>query len=884
MPAPRHRRLFRLPFSRATAAEVDDEFQFHLLMRARDLERLGHSPERARAMALAEFGDIDDARRVCRAEDEERMRDHRRSQWLDGLRQDLWYAVRGLRRQPGFALSIVLTLGLAIGIAASAYGVVHAYLVRPLPYPEADRLVRVVPEAANGRLPDPERLQQIDWSVADRVFAATASWNPDGFTIAGTDRTESVRGAWVSAPYFTVLGKRPALGRVFEPAEHAGTGSAVILSDALWSRLFARDPSLVGRAIRVQSLEVPDRAELVTVVGILPPDSWHVDQFTDLLRPMPPGPQYPMMARLEPGVTIQAAEARLNALVLPQMPGVDSAFRFTLVGAQEAYTRSVRTTLIALVGGALFLLLIAGANIAGAKTARAVARRAEIQLRLALGASRARVIQQLLVENLLVAGLAGLAGAVLAGAFLASVGAIVGERLGTGVPGGGGRLALGPGMLASIAAAGALVGTAFGLVPALLLTRRAAAADGVGEAMGGVRGGATAAVPPALRWGLIVAQVAFTVMLLAGAGLMGRTILAIALTPLGFDERQVVQGNLFLPPTRYPDDNAIRRGLAGILAEAAVAPGIRATAGAFPDPLRGFVLPPARVSSDVGGSAGVEERPASSYVVTPGFFESLAIPVNAGRAFGEQDGAEALPVAIVSETLARQLWPGQAAIGRRLRTAEDSVWRTVVGVAGEIRLPVEAAPSGELYLPFGQRPIRLVFLLARVSGDPAGQAAELQRAVSRADDGLGLGGVAPLDDLASRMTGRHQALATVLSVFALLALGLAMLGLYASLAYVVAQRRREIAIRVAVGADRWSVCRLVAREGAMLVTVGLALGLALSLSLTGLLRSQLYGVTPTDPATYAAIVALLGGSALIAAIAPLQQASRVNPVEILRTE
>jgi hypothetical protein len=286
----------------------------------------------------------------------------------------------------------------------------------------------------------------------------------------------------------------------------------------------------------------------------------------------------------------------------------------------------------------------------------------------------------------------------------------------------------------------------------------------------------------------------------------------------------------------------------------------------------------------VGGSTGVEERPASEYVVTPGFFESLTIPVKAGRAFGEQDGAGALPTAIVSETLARQLWPGQTAIGRRLRTAEDSVWRTVVGVAGEIRQPVEADPSGELYLPFGQRPSRIIFLLARVSGDPAGQAAELHRAVTRAADGVGLGRVAPLSDLASRRTGRHQALATVLSVFALLALGLAMLGLYASLAYVVAQRRREIAIRVAVGANRWSVCRLVAREGAVLVTVGLALGLVLSLSLTWLLGSQLYGVTPTDPGTYVAIVALLGGSALVAAIVPLRQASGVNPVEILRSE
>lgn len=471
MTRPRHRRIFRLFSTRVDPAEVDAEFESHLAMRARDLEKQGHSPDRARAQALAEFGDVNDARRFCQAEDERRMHRYRWTQWLESLGQDLSFAARALRRQPAFAVSTLVTLSVAIALAVTAYGIVHAYLVRPLPYPESDRLVRVLPRATGDRFPDPRFFEQVDWSVADGIFAATASWNPDAFTIAGHDRTEVVRGAWVTGSYFTVLGLKPALGRPFEPAEHVESGPAVIISDALWARLYARDPSLLGRAIRVESLEVPDRADLVTVVGIMPAGSWHVDRFTDLLRPLPLGPQYPMMARLKAGMPIAEAERRLNVVVLPQMGSIDSSFRYAVVGVQQDYVERVRPTLAALLGGALFLLLIAGANVAGAQTARSAARRAEMQVRSALGASRARIMFQLLVENLVLATTSGVIGAALAGITLAAVGAAVGERLGTAIPGGSARLALQPGLLVLMIAIGSLIGAAFGLLPAIVLTR-----------------------------------------------------------------------------------------------------------------------------------------------------------------------------------------------------------------------------------------------------------------------------------------------------------------------------------------------------------------------------------------------------------------------------
>ena len=811
------------------------------------------------------------------------MRDYRRTLQLDNLRQDVLLAIRALRRQPTFALSTVFTLGVAIALATSAYGVMHAYLVRPLPYADPGRLVIVRATPTRDEFPNMPRLNDVDWRVQDSVFADLVRWDLDAFTLAGGDRPESVQGAWVNPGYFSALGMRPAVGRPFEAAEFASRAPVVILSDALWARRYDRDPSLIGRTIRLQSLDNPRLAELATVVGIMPPNTWHINRFTDVLRPLPNDARFAMIARLKSGMTRQDAERRLNALVLPQLGKVDPAYRLSLSGVQEEYTYRLRPTLIALVGGALFLLLIAAASVAGAQTARTSGRRAEVQVRVALGASRSRIVLQLLTESLVIAVAAAVIGGAIASAVLATFGETVGAQLGASIPGGADRLALGPGVLALVVVAGALVGAVFGLLPALLLTRVVTRVDGLAGSFGSQKGAARSAASPVLRRGLIVAQVAFTMMLLVGAGLMARTILTIANTSLGFDDERVVKGDMFLPPARYETEAAQLAGVERLLAGLREAAGVRDVAISFPDPLRNFTGPNVQVH---GGTVARADSgpPASQYRVTPAYFDVLAIPLRAGRRFGANDDASVAPIAIVSEGLARAMWPGETAIGRRVRAANDSVWRTVVGVVGEMQQPVETTPLGELYVPFAQEPVPLLFALARVTGDPRGMEATLQRAVARVDDGLGLANVRALSELTDRATSRHRALATVLSVFGVLALGLAMLGLYASLAYVVQQRRREIAIRVAVGANDWAIRSLVSREGFAVVAGGLVLGVAMSLALTRLLASQLYGVTPTDPGTFAGIAALLSVAALGAALAPLRQAARVHPAEIMRAE
>jgi predicted permease len=887
VPAKRYRRSFRLRFTRAEAADVDEEFRFHLTMRTRELEALGHAPDRAREIALMQFGDLDDARRFCRAEDEERMRDYRRTLWLDNVRQDVLLAIRTMRRQPAFAFSTVLTLGIAIALAASAYGIVHAYLVRPLPYPDADRVVQVRPMPTRDPFPNmPSRraFDNVNWRLADSAFADIVTWDLDAFTLAGGDRAESVQGAWVSSGYFSTLGTRPAVGRSFEPGEFASRAPVAILSDAVWSRRYNRDPSLIGRSIRLQSLDNPELAEVVTVVGIMSPNAWHVNRFTEILRPLRLDSRFVSMARLKPGMSIQDAERRFNALVLPQLGKIDPAYHLSLARVQDEFTYRIKPTLLALMGGATFLLLIAGASVAGAQTARAAARRAEVQVRLALGASRRRITMQLLTESLVIAFVAAVIGATIAGTVLATFGNTVGTQLGASIPGGADRLALGMGMLTLVVGVGALIGAAFGVLPALVVTRAVALSGSLSGSLGTQKGTARSIASPVLRRSLIVAQVAVTMMLLVGAGLMARTVLTIATTSLGFNDEHVVKSDLFLPPVRYKDGAAQRAGVERLLAGIAAIQGVRNVATSFPDPLRTFNGPNVNVMADVGAARTDSGPPAAQYTVTPGYFGVLDIPLRAGRTFGPQDDSQGPPVVIVSEGIARTLWAGETALGRRVRVAGDSVWRTVVGVVGEMRQPVESTPLAELYVPFAQDPTALLFILTRVAGDPREMAAALQRAVAGVDDGLGLANVRPLSELTDRVTSQHRALATVLSLFALLALGLAMLGLYASLAYVVAQRRREIAIRVAVGASAWAIRGLVAREGVALVAGGLVLGVGLSLALTRLLASQLYGVTPTDPGTFGGIATVLGASALLAALAPLRQAARVQPAEIMRSE
>lgn len=870
------RRLVALEFLRKSERELRDEFRFHLDMRAAELERAGLAPDQARAEALRQFGDVDDAWAYCHNEDRQRMRAHRLTTWLGNLRRDLILAWRTTRRQPAFAATTVVVLGIAIAIATSVYGVVHAYVVRPLPYPDADRLVQIIAGPSREPFRNPPSLANVDWTAVDSVFAATVSWDLDGFTLAGDDRPEYVDGAWVSSGYFTALGMRPAIGRGFAPDEYTSGAPVAIISDALWSRRFGRDPGVVGRTIRAHSTDRPRENQLVTIVGVMPTGTWHVSRFTDVLRPLSM-PRLPSLARLPDGISMAEAQRRLNAVVLAQLGAVDPAWHMALVSLQDEYTYQFRPILVALLGAALFLLLIGGASVAGAQVARTAARRAELQVRVALGASRARIVWQLVAENLLLAGAAALCGVVLATLILDLAGTFVTEQLRADVPGGVGRLRPDAGVLALAVLIGTALGLGFGMLPALVSTHATPATALQGTAKGSAR----AAAAPRFRRLLIAGQVALTTMLLVGAGLMTRTILALGAEPLGFDPASVVKANLLLPMGHFPDPSARRTGVDRLLAALAATPGVQSAAVASPHPYRGTL--PASVLSAEAQATREDGPQAVMYVVSPEYFGVMRIPVSGGRVFRPADAAET-PVAMISESLARELWPDADPIGRRLRVGADTMWRTVVGTVAETREVVASTQRPEVYLPYAQVPRSYVSLVVRTTTEAGAMGPVLQRAVAEVDDLLALADIEPMTAVVDRDGTRHRTLAGLLVVFAVFALGLAVLGLYSSLAYVVAQRRQEIAIRVAIGASPRGVARLVLREGVPVVAAGLIVGVGLSVALGRLLAAQLYGVTPTDPVTFVAIAMLLAVTALGAILLPIRQAIRVPPAATLRVE
>jgi predicted permease len=866
-----------LPWRASRAArDVDDELRFHLEMRIAELERGGMTPADARREALRQFGDVADASAYCTTQDRRRMRDYYRALLLDNVRHDFVVALRGMSRRPGFTAATVLTLAAAIGLATAVYGVVHAYIVRPLPYPEPDRLATVLAAPSRTSPIAPPSLANVDWRAVDSAFDATVAWDLDGFTLPGGERPEYVNGAWVSPGYFTALGMRPALGRGFLPDEFRTGAQVAIISDALWSRRFARDERVIGRTIRAHSTDRPRDTELVTIVGVMGADAWHVSRFTDVLRPLDT-PRFPSIIRLGEDMSLAQAQARLNAIVLPQVARSDTAWHMSLIGLQDDYIFELRPTLMALLGASVLVLLIGGASVAGALVARAATRRGEIEVRMAIGATRARIVTQLLSESVLLAGGAAIAGTLVAQVLLSMAGTVVGEHLGAGVPGGASRLepdalVLGAGVLL-----GVVVGLVFGLLPALFAARFEARGVTAGAEKGSVRLASSAR----LRRGLIAAQVALTTMLLAGAGLMTRSIRTLADLPLGFDAQHVLKANLLLPLGSYPDSASRLQGLARLLDGLARHPSVEAAAVVQPLPFRGE-LPTEPVSGGQRPEPGVNTPRAVSYVVGGDFFRTLGIPLVAGRLFDGRDATGA--TAVVSEQLARRLWPDADPLGRQLRAGDDSIPKLVVGVVRDTREVAAAEQVPEVYFPFTQHPRAYFSVLTRLTSDPRLEAQSIQRTVGRVDDVLALAEIETMEEVVSRDGQRRRALTALLTLFGAFALAVAAFGLYSSLAYVVTQRQREIAVRVAVGASRRGIAGLVLREGVSMLAMGLVAGTAMSVALTQFIESQLFGVRPTDPITFAAILGIIALATMAAVVAPIRRAWRVEPIAILRAE
>jgi len=810
------------------------------------------------------------------------------------LLDDIRYAARTLRKSPSFTAVAVLTLALGIGANTAIWSLVHAVLLSPLPFPGADRVVKLSEtvrreglERRSASYPD-----FLDWRREARSFSRIAAWSNTTFTLTGGEEPERVEGEMVSASYFPLLGARAVRGRTFRPEEDTTPGAhpVAMIGHDFWQRHFAGRPGAVGSHLLLNGHDF-------TVVGVLPAGFRGLDDDTDVFIPMAMmGMSVPasyadrrgsrwldVVARLAPGVTVEGAQAELDGLtarLARAYPDSNQDYGGLVLPLREEIVGGFRPVLLVLLGAVGFVLLIACANVANLMLARAAARQRETAIRAALGAGRGRLVRQLLTESLLLA---------LAGGLLGLLVAVWTRDLLTGWS---------PISLPSFAHAGldgpvlafafgVAVGTGLlmGLAPALQISFR-----GVGEALkeGGRGMGGGGARRSRLRRGLVMAEVALSLLLLVGAGLMIQSFRHLQAIDPGFRQDHLLTVRVALPAERYAGEKAWALG-ERLLARVRALPGVTAAALASDMPLEDNTS--AFIVTAEGRAVETGDRGFRVYfhAVSPGFLPTLGARLLRGRDLAATDLPGSPAVAVISEKLARRAWPGEDPIGRRLRMGrKGDDWLTVVGVAAELRYrrlvadPQISPEDPDLYLPLAQKPAADLGLLVRTAASPGALATTLRRELTALDRNIPLYAMAPMEELAAAQTARSRVSAFLMGAFGALALLLAGLGVYGVISYSVAQRGHEIGVRMALGARRGEVFRLVLVQALGLTAVGMALGLAGALALTRFLAGQLYGLSPTDPSTYAAVALLLAGAALAAGWLPAHRATRVDPLVALR--
>ena len=874
--------------------EVRGEIDFHLEMRTRDLVARGLTPEAARAEALRRFGRVDAVARECAALGHQRDHAMQRTQYLAELRQDLAFAARTLRRAPAVALTAVLMLALGIGATATIFGALYAVVLRPLPFPDQDRMV-VVAETWHGRRGGSAAGTIAAWGREAKTFSGVAPVRFASFNLADEQAPERVVGARVGDGFFRVFGMRPALGRFFLAEEdRPGRSQVVVLSHRLWTRRFGADPRVVGRTVRLSG--APH-----TVVGVAPAWADYTDGTEELWVPLALTSaqladfgEHSLRAfgRLRPGVSLEQAAAEVEAVtrrVVERAPRFMRGRSARVERVADVEVEDFRPRLLTLFGAVVLVLLIACGNVANLLLARGVTRGREVAVRAALGAGRGRIIRQMLAEALAIA----LAGAAL-GLGLAYVGLKLLVAHGPeGVP----RLADarvdGAVLLCALglAVASSLLA---GLVPALRASRPGLYAA-LREGGRGVRQGGTR---DRVRATLVVGEVALALTLLVGAGLLVRSARALERVDPGFEPRGVLAARVTLPRADYADPERAKRAFARMAEELASRPGVAAAAAATAIPL------------GVGGGSnglfadGRAETPenmvdAGRVIVTPDYFATMRVRLRRGRLLTDRDVAGAPRVAVVSETLARRLWPGQDPVGRRFSCCEGDTparWKEVVGVVADVRsrgLGEESPP--EFYLPAEQAPAAAWewngyngWVVARGAGpaaaDPASLGTAVRGAVGAVDRTVPVFSVATMPERLRTSLAEERFNTLLLGALGAAGLALAAAGVYSVLAYFAGQRRQEIGVRVTLGATARDVIVLVARQGLGLVLAGVAVGAVGALAATRVLGGVLFGVTPRDPLTFAAVAALLVAVGGAASLIPARRATRIQAAVVLRDD
>jgi putative ABC transport system permease protein len=790
-------------------------------------------------------------------------------------------ALRTLRRSPGFALVAVVTLALGIGANTAIFSVVDAVLVRPLPFSEPERLVSVS-ELTPGAKREEFAVAPatfLDWRAGVRSFSSVAAWQTRWLNLTGSGEPSRLRAAAVSASLFSTLGVSPALGRGFGPeSEQPGNDAVVVLGNGLWRERFGGDPRVVGTTVSMDGRPY-------VVAGVMPPEfrfpeeaeMWVPLAFSAEQATSHGAHMLSVVGRLAPGATLDGARAEVQGVarrLAVESPETNQGWSADAVSLDQALVGRVRPALLVLLGSVGMILLIACANVGNLLLARAAARGREMSVRAALGAGRGRLVRQLLVESLVLALLGGAAGV---GVAAWGVRLVVAAAAGS-VPRAAEVTVDGRVLLFTFAVA-ALAGVLFGLAPALH-TARGDLHAGLKE---GGRGGSSGVRARRVRAGLVVAEVALSMVLLAGAGLLLRSFARLVSTDPGFRTEQVLTASLNLPRGRYADSIAQLAFLRAARERIGAIPGVRQVAAVTTLPLWG---PAMGVGIAIEGRpvARPEDLPSGGFdAVTPGYFEAMGIRLVRGRALAETDREGTPPVAVLSESLARRLFPGEDPIGKRIvPTDAQRTTREVVGVVADVRHgSMGADPEPRLYVSMYQTPGPRIFFAVRTAGDPAAVAVALRREVLSVDPSQPAE-TRTMEEVVSRSVAGPRFGTMLLGGFAGVGLLLAAIGLYGVVSYSVATRTREIGIRMALGAGPRQVLAGVLRHGMGMAGLGLVLGLAAALAAARLLGSMLYGVSAADPAVFAVVPVLLAAVALLASWLPGLRATRVDPAVAFR--
>jgi putative ABC transport system permease protein len=862
--------------------ELDDELRDHLERATEEYVAKGMAPEEARRRARLELGGIELTKEKCR--------DARQVNWIQDFAQDLRYGVRTLRKSPAFTAVAVLTLALGIGSTTAIFTVVDAVLLRPLPYRDANRLVSLYEDRSSTGFPRKEftPANYADCKEQEQIFKDLAAIDADRFynLISEGAPPERLLAEGVSWNLFSILGTRPLIGRVFRPEEDApGNDYVILISHRLWRDRFGADADLVGQEILLNG-------EKYSVIGVMPPGFSFPNKNADLWVPLAFTPQgltergqhfLTVVGELQPGVSVTQANAELRvfsqSLRQQHMDIMRFVDGFTAVPLQETYTRDVRGGLIVLLVAVAFILFIACANIANLLLSRATARQREIALRSALGAGRGRIVRQLLTESAVLAIAGGALGILLTEASFRFLKTLIPEDLSRTV-----SLTLSLSVLAFAMVVSLASTFLFGLTPAIQISKK----DLIDPLKEGGKG-STGGRRKSLGNLLVIGEIALSLVLLVAAGLLLESLVNLRRQDPGFRSDQVLTAHIDVPDGRYPDFVRRTQFFQAVLERVKGLPGVRSAGCTSVLPLTwksgmaGF-LPEGVVRLDI--QYGALDR-----VVSPGYFETMRIPLIRGRFFDERDGPSAPFVAIVNQTMARKFWPNEDALGRGLRfNLGGANFRStqIIGIVGDVKqMGLNEPPKEEMYFPYWQadgnymRPRDLVILTA---GSPMNLASAVRQAVWSIDPDQPVSAIMTMDDVLDREVLQRRVQTALLGGFATLALTLACVGIYGVMAYLVTQQRHEIGIRLAVGAHPRHILGLILNRGAQLTATGVGIGIATALLATRLMRGLLFGVTPIDPITFGSVALLLILIALAACYIPARRAMRVDPMVALRYE